>query len=572
MAQSDPTLLNVLLVDDDLDDGTLILEMIKDGLGTQFTFTQATSLREAFTLFQQSTFDILLLDLDLPQSLGLDTLRQLRQAHPSSAILILSGLEDEALAVQAVQNGAQDYLIKGQVNSHALSRAIRYAVERHRVHEQVTYQAHYDHLTGLANRGLFHERLHYALARCNRNDTAIALLFLDLDQFKAINDTFGHAYGDMVLKTVASRLKKCIREVDTGVRMGGDEFAILLDEISSVENVGMIAQRLIDLVSQPMMVQDHELHVTCSIGATIYPWDCAKAQDLLKHSDTAMYRAKAQGGNNFQFYTAGMQNSPLDGNTIDVELRRALTKGEFLLHYQPQLDLRTRQIIGMEALLRWQHPYQGMIGPMDFIPKAEESGLIVPIGEWVLHTASAQLKKWESEGLPISPVSVNLSARQVHKRSLPAAIESILQETQLDPQFLRVELTESFLINESPSTLSTLQELKAMGVRIYIDDFGVGYASLRYLKAFPLDGLKLDQSLIHDINTDTNNAAIVRAIIALSNTLGLTIIAEGVETESQADLLAEFGCDIIQGYWVTPPMPAHESCHWLSKTLQVNMA
>ncbi|MCA9473585.1 MAG: GGDEF domain-containing response regulator, partial [Nitrospira sp.] len=292
MAQSDPTLLNVLLVDDDLDDGTLILEMIKDGLGTQFTFTQATSLREAFTLFQQSTFDILLLDLDLPQSLGLDTLRQLRQAHPSSAILILSGLEDEALAVQAVQNGAQDYLIKGQVNSHALSRAIRYAVERHRVHEQVTYQAHYDHLTGLANRGLFHERLHYALARCNRNDTAIALLFLDLDQFKAINDTFGHAYGDMVLKTVASRLKKCIREVDTGVRMGGDEFAILLDEISSVENVGMIAQRLIDLVSQPMMVQDHELHVTCSIGATIYPWDCAKAQDLLKHSDTAMYRAK----------------------------------------------------------------------------------------------------------------------------------------------------------------------------------------------------------------------------------------------------------------------------------------
>ena len=571
MAHTSPIVLNILVVDDDVDDRNLIHEMIRDGLGTQFELTQATSLNEALTLLGKSPFDILLLDLDLPHSLGLDTLRQLHQAFPSSAILILSGLEDEALAVQAVQNGAQDYLIKGQVNSQALSRAIRYAVERHRVHEQVAYQAHYDHLTGLANRGLFHERLHYALARCNRNDTAIALLFLDLDQFKAINDTFGHAYGDIVLKTVANRLKKCIREVDTGVRMGGDEFAILLDEISSVENVSVIAQRLIDLVAQPMMIQDHELHITCSIGATIYPWDCATAQDLLKHSDTAMYRAKAQGGNNIQFYTAGMQTSPLDGNTIDIELRRALTKGEFLLHYQPQMDLRTKQIIGMEALLRWQHPYQGMVGPMDFIPKAEETGLIVPIGEWVLQTASLQLKKWESEGRPITPVSVNLSARQVHQRNLPASIESILHATQLDPQYLQVELTESYVINESPSTLSTLQELKAMGVKIYIDDFGVGYASLRYLKAFPLDGLKLDQSLLYDIETDANNAAIVKAIIALSNTLGLTIIAEGVETEVQANLLSEYGCDVIQGYWLTPPIPAHESSRWLSKTLQLTM-
>ena len=556
-------MLKILLVDDDIEDSTSTRNMLTEGFDTQCEIRCAKSMSESLQLVEEESFEIILLDLELPDSTGLDTLRQLRQTHPGAAVLIISGLQDEALAVQAVQNGAQDYLIKGQINSQALSRAIRYAIERHRVQEQVTYQAHYDHLTGLANRGMFYERLHYSLARCHRNDSAIALLFIDLDHFKAINDTFGHDYGDDILKTVAIRIKKCIREVDTGVRMGGDEFAILLDQISSVEDVGTVAQRLLALIAQPMVVHDHELHVTCSIGVTIYPWDFAKAQDLLKHSDTAMYRAKAKGGNNFQCYTAGMQSSSFDRSTIEVELRRGLTKGEFLLHYQPQIELGSHQTIGMEALIRWQHPYQGMVGPMDFIPKAEETGMIVPIGEWVLQTAAEQAKKWEREGFPLAPISVNLSARQVHQRSLPASIENILQATQLDPQYLRLELTENFLINESPSTLATLRDLKAMGVQIYIDDFGVGYASLRYLRAFPLDGLKLDQSLIQDITTDLNNAAIVQAIISLGNTLGLKVIAEGVETQEQADFLIDHGCDTIQGYWVTPPLPAHESVRWL---------
>ncbi len=556
-------MLNILVIDDNPEDGNATQAMLKEGLGTQFECTQATMISDALKYVKEQTFDIILLDLMLPDSLGLDTLRQFRQTNPCAAILIVSGLQDEALAVQAVQYGAQDYLIKGQVNSHTLSRAIRYAVERHRVQEQITYQAHYDHLTGLANRGLFHERLHYALARCNRNDTAIAVLFLDLDHFKNINDTFGHEYGDSVLKTVASRLKKCIREVDTGVRMGGDEFAVLLDQVQSVEDVGNIAQRLLDLLSEPIVLENHELHITGSVGVTIYPWDCANAADLLKHSDTAMYRAKAKGGNNFQYYTAGMQTSPLDGTTIDVELRRALVKGEFLLHYQPQMDLQSRQIIGMEALIRWQHPYQGMVQPMNFIPKAEETGMIVPIGEWVLQAASLQAKKWENEGRLLAPISVNLSAQQIHQRSLPSSVQNILQATQLDPQYLQVELTESFLIHENPSTLGTLRELKAMGVKIYIDDFGVGYASLRYLKSFPLDGIKLDRSLIKDIETDVSNTAIVRAVIALANTLGLKVIAEGVETQAQADFLTNHGCDAIQGYWLTPPVPAHESSKWL---------
>ena len=556
-------MIKILLLDNECDEGLHIREMLKEGLRHQFITRHVANVTEAFLLLEQEAFDVILLDLQLPDSQGLDSLRQLRKKNPCPAVIILSGLNDETLAVQAVQNGAQDYLIKGQVNSQALARAIRYALERHRAQEQVAHQANYDHLTGLANRGLFYERLNSSLARCHRNDTAIALLFLDLDHFKSINDTFGHEYGDALLKTIGSRLKKCIREVDTGVRMGGDEFAILLDQVSSVEDVGAVAQRILDLIARPIVIHNHEIQVTSSLGITIYPWDCANAHDLMKHSDAAMYRAKAQGGNRYHLYTAGMQALTLDRSTMDVELRRALKKGEFLLHYQPQLDLQTEQIIGMEALIRWQHPYQGMVAPINFIPKAEETGLIIPLGEWVMRTASLQAKSWEKQGYPTPHIAVNLSAQQIHQKSLPASIERILQVTHFDPQYLHLELTESVLIHETQATIDTLRSLKAMGVQLYIDDFGIGYASLRYLKAFPLDGIKLDRSLIQDLTNDPNDAAIVRAIIALGNTLGLKVIAEGVETAAQAEFLKNHGCNAIQGFWVSPPLPAHESRQWI---------
>lgn len=559
-------MIKLLLVEDDHKEALMINNMLKEGLQNQYTLEQRLSVSEALDLAQRQSFQAIILDLHLPEGKTFESIPQFIQYCPEAPILILSSVEDEAQAILAVKSGAQDYLIKGQTSSSTLCRAIRYAMERHRATQRITQLAHYDHLTGLANRGLFYERLNYAVARCNRNDMALALMFLDLDHFKAINDTLGHECGDSLLKTVATRIKKCIREIDTGVRLGGDEFAVLLEQIESVEDVAAVAQRVLQLLAQPIIVNHHQLQITGSLGITIYPWDSANPQELLSHADAAMYRAKAQGGNNYQFYTAGMKTAGLDGSTLKVELSRALAKKEFLLHYQPQMNLRTKQIIGMEALLRWHHPYQGLIGPNQFIPQAEENGMIIPIGEWVLRAASKQAKYWEKQGFTAPHVAVNLSARQIHQGNLPTLIEDILKRSHLDPENLKLELTETFLIHETDETLQTLRELKAMGVHLYIDDFGAGYASLRYLKFFPVDGIKIDQSLIQQLPHSPNDAAIVQAIISLGQALGLQVIAEGVETQEQVDFLEEHGCDAMQGYWISPPLPAHESAQHMVHT------
>ncbi len=559
-------MIKLLLVEDDHKEALMINNMLKEGLQNQYTLEQRLSVSEALDLAQRQSFQAIILDLHLPEGKTFESIPQFIQYCPEAPILILSSVEDEAQAILAVKSGAQDYLIKGQTSSSTLCRAIRYAMERHRATQHITQLAHYDHLTGLANRGLFYERLNYAVARCNRNDMALALMFLDLDHFKAINDTLGHECGDSLLKTVATRIKKCIREIDTGVRLGGDEFAVLLEQIVSVEDVAAVAQRVLQLLAQPIIVNHHQLQITGSLGITIYPWDSANPQELLSHADAAMYRAKAQGGNNYQFYTAGMKTAGLDGSTLKVELSRALAKKEFLLHYQPQMNLRTKQIIGMEALLRWHHPYQGLIGPNQFIPQAEENGMIIPIGEWVLRAASKQAKYWEKQGFTAPHVAVNLSARQIHQGNLPTLIEDILKRSHLDPENLKLELTETFLIHETDETLQTLRELKAMGVHLYIDDFGAGYASLRYLKFFPVDGIKIDQSLIQQLPHSPNDAAIVQAIISLGQALGLQVIAEGVETQEQVDFLEEHGCDAMQGYWISPPLPAHESAQHMVHT------
>lgn len=552
-------MISLLLVEDNPKEALVIKNMLKEGLQNQFTLKHSRSLNDALDLIQQNQFQAIILDSHLPDGKSFESIPQFLQFCPDAPILILSGVEEEDQAIQAVKSGAQDYLIKGQTSSSTLCRALRYAMERQRATQRITQLAHYDHLTGLANRGLFYERLNCAVARCHRNDTAIALMFLDLDHFKDINDTLGHDCGDSLLKTVAARIKKCIREIDTGVRLGGDEFAVLLEQIVSIEDVASVAQRILHLLAQPVIIKQHQLHVTGSLGITIYPWDSANPQELLSHADAAMYRAKAQGGNTHQFYTAGMKTAGLDGSTLEMELSRALAKEEFLLHYQPQMNLCTKQVIGMEALLRWHHPYQGLIGPNQFIPQAEENGMIIPIGEWVLRTASKQAKYWEKQGFPAPHVAVNLSARQIHQGNLPALMQDILNHSHLDPECLKLELTETFLIHETQETIQTLRELKAMGIHLYIDDFGAGYASLRYLKSFPIDGIKLDQSLIQNLPHSTNDAAIVMAVISLAKALGLQVIAEGVESQEQVDFLEEYGCDAMQGYWIAPPLPANES-------------
>jgi diguanylate cyclase len=552
-------MLKFLYFGTDPQEARLIQGMLDEGLQTHFSLFFSSSAQEALETAKKHSLHGVLLDLNPQQGIGLNLIAQFIQYCPAAPILILSDMENEEQAIEAVTSGAQDYLIKGQIQGTGLCRAIRYAMERQRATQRIAKLAHYDHLTGLANRGLFYERLNSAVARCNRNDSALALMFLDLDHFKEINDTLGHDCGDTLLKTVAHRLKQCIREIDTGVRLGGDEFAVLLEQIMSVEDVATVGRRILDLLAQPVMVHNRLLRVTASLGITIYPWDSANPQELLAHADAAMYRAKAQGGHNYQFYTAGMITAGLDRTTLDVELRRALIKEEFLLHYQPLLDLRSKQVVGMEALLRWHHPYQGLINPKQFIPQAEENGMILPIGEWVLRAATKQAKEWEKQGIPTTQVSVNLSAKQIHHGNLPNLIQDILVHSHLDPENLKLELTETFLIHETEETIQTLRELKAMGLHLYIDDFGAGHASLRYLKSFPIDGLKLDQSLIKHLPDNTIDVAIVDSIISLGKALGLRIIAEGVETENQMRFLKEHGCDIIQGYLIAPPLPPHET-------------
>ena len=417
--------------------------------------------------------------------------------------------------------------------------------------------AHFDALTGLPNRLLFLDRLSQMMAQANRNERLVAIMLLDLDRFKAINDTLGHTMGDLLLKGVAERLAGCVRGDDTVARLGGDEFIVLLPEIRYIEDAATVARKILNALAQPFPLDGHEIFIGTSIGIALYPFD-EELNALLRNADTAMYEAKQQGGNNYQFYSAEMNTASLKHLSLEGALRRALERGEFELHYQPQIDLTRGEIVGVEALVRWRHPDLGLLGPMEFIPLAEENGLIVPIGEWVLRTACAQVRAWQEAGLRPIRVAVNLSARQFYQKDLVGTVARILEQTGLDSRYLELEITESCLMQNTQTTVALLTELSRLGVRFSIDDFGTGYSSLSYLKRFPIDTLKIDRSFVCDIGTDPDDAAIVKAIIALAKSLEMHVIAEGVETPEQLHFLRTHGCNEIQGYLVSRPLPADE--------------
>jgi diguanylate cyclase (GGDEF)-like protein/PAS domain S-box-containing protein len=421
---------------------------------------------------------------------------------------------------------------------------------------ELEIQANRDMLTGLANRNLLQDRLKKAIAHAARYRSSIWVLVFDIDRFKLINDTLGQKAGDVVLKTIAGRLKSSAREIDTVARFGADEFALVLPQQANVAMSTDIVQRVMNAVSEYIMIGDRELHITSSVGIAIYPADGDDAEALLTHAGIAMYRAKDSARNTFQFYRPAMNEQALDRLRIEEELHSALERGEFLLHYQPQVDLATGKIVGMEALIRWLHPTLGMVSPLNFIGVAEDTGLIVPIGEWVVRTACLQNKAWENAGLGTLRVAVNLSARQFAQPDLVAMIADVLQETGLDAHCLEIELTESLIMTDVQQAVLTLQQLKDLGVLLSVDDFGTGYSSLSYLKRFPIDTLKIDQAFVQDITTDADDAVIVNAIISLAHNLQLTVIAEGVETEAQLDYLRRQGCDEIQGYYFSRPVPA----------------
>jgi len=417
--------------------------------------------------------------------------------------------------------------------------------------------AHHDALTGLPNRLLFVDRLSQAMAQANRNERLVAVMLLDLDRFKAINDTLGHTMGDLLLRNVAERLVSCVREDDTVARLGGDEFTIMLPEIQYIQDAATVAQKILDAFTQPFFLDGHELFIGTSIGIALYPFN-EDLNLLLRDADIAMYEVKQQGGNNYQFYTTEMNTASLRRLSLEGALRRALERGEFVLHYQPQFDLVRNEIVGAEALIRWRHPDLGLLGPMEFIPLAEENGLIIPIGEWALRAACAQNRAWQLAGLPSLRMSVNLSVRQFYQKDLVDTVSRILEQTGLDSRYLELEITESCLMQNTQTTMAMLSEFNRMGVRFAIDDFGTGYSSLAYLKRFPIDTLKIDRSFVCDIGSDPDDAAIVKAIVALTRSLEMRVIAEGVETREQMDFLRAHRCDEIQGYLVSRPLPAED--------------
>lgn len=425
--------------------------------------------------------------------------------------------------------------------------------ERH-----IQFLAHYDSLTRLPNRVLFGDRILQALAATKRSKKKAALLFLDLDRFKSINDSLGHLAGDQLLQSVASRLKSCVREMDTICRQGGDEFMILLNEIDRSEDAAHVAQKIVAAMSEPHFVGNSNLVVTFSIGISLYPDDAQDSHALVKNADAAMYHAKEKGRNNFQFFTPDMNAEASERLSLESDLRRAVQMGQFTLHYQPQIDNHSGKLVGIEALIRWRHPERGLVPPGKFIPIAEDCGLIGAMGEWVLKTACAQNRKWQEMGMPKVPVAVNISAMQFLQKDFKETVARVLHDSGLESGYLELELTESITVKEIDKTVHLLNELKMMGVLVSIDDFGTGYSSLSYLKRFPIDKLKIDQSFVRDIGTDADDAAIVQTIISMGHGLRLKVIAEGVETAEQLAFLKERGCDEIQGYYFSKPLTVED--------------
>ncbi|MCX7628605.1 MAG: EAL domain-containing protein [Methylophilaceae bacterium] len=449
---------------------------------------------------------------------------------------------------------------KGQV-THYVATLLDIS-ERVAAEERIRQLAFYDTLTGLPNRATLYSLVEQALAVARRNKLSGALMFIDLDRFKYVNDTLGHGAGDELIRRVAARFKTCLRASDVIARLGGDEFVIALLDIAKAEDAATVARKILAIFSSPFLLDGHEISISASIGISIYPGDGMTVEDLIKHADIAMYRAKDQGRNSFLFYSNEMNVRSLEKLELESSLRRALDRNELLLHFQPQADIWTGVIVGAEVLVRWKHPELGMVSPGQFIPMAEETGLIVPIGQWVMDQAVAQNRAWQRDGVPIVKLAVNLSAQQF-RLPLVEEVSGVLARHGLAHHFLELEITESMVMNNVEHVITMLSELSALSVPMSLDDFGTGYSSLSYLKRFPIDKLKIDQSFVRDVPYSADDVAITRAIIALGKSLGLKVIAEGVETREQLEFLREEGCDEIQGYLFSRPVPAEEFCQIL---------
>ncbi len=562
--------INVLVVEDNAADLKQIKGMLAEA-AQDFQIFTASKVEDALSLMQDLPFGVVLLDLSLPpEGHGLDTLRRAQVAASAIPIVVMTAKHDEKLALLAVRAGAQDYLVKGKWDAQLLIRTVLYAVERHRMlmelqearrHQQ--FLASHDSLTGLSNRAAFEEALLRVLPYAQRHGKRIGLFYFDLDGFKAINDGLGHSAGDEVLKTVATRLEASLRKSDLAARLGGDEFVVMIQDVERGENAAKCAQRLLGLLSEQLRVAGQALQLSASIGIAIFPEDGADPEQLMQAADIAMYQAKSRGKNQYEFFSKDLSEKASDKLRLESSLLRALGNQEFLLHYQPIVCATTERLVRAEALLRWHDPEAGLLNAGKFVPAAEESGLIVPIGDWVLRRACGQWRAWRSQGLEAVPISVNLSARQLLNESVVESIAHVLAEAEMAPACLELELTETAIMLEFEQSVGVLKELHALGIRLSLDDFGTAYSSLSLLQAFPIDRVKIDRSFVSKLPGNPDSVALTAAIIALTHTLGLQVVAEGVETREQLEALVQQECDEIQGHFFSPALPPEEFTRWL---------
>lgn len=515
-------------------------------------FCQETiGLREDATSLRKGTDDLREEIADLCQeTAGLShEAAELRKKVQRAKKKTIRGKTVHNIHTEAQLREANERLIVATVRAQTMTEAAEKATE------QMTYMAEHDFLTGLPNRSLLTDRLEHSIALAQRHGKKVALLYLDLDNFKHINDSLGHAVGDQLLQSVSRRLKACIRLSDTVSRQGGDEFVVLLSEVEAAQTAALIAEKLIKSMAQPHVIDGHRLHVTLSIGISLYPDDGENIEVVVRNADTAMYQAKKIGRNNYQVFTPDMNVRAVARQSVEQALHRALEQSDFVLHYQPKVNLKTGVITGAEALLRWQRSAHRLVCPKKFVAIAEDSGLILPIGKWVLREACRQSQAWLNDGLDLGQISVNVSSKEFHNKDFLAGVHTILKDTGFDPCHLEFEMTESGLMQDTKQTMTILHTLKNLGVQIAVDDFGTGYSSLSYLRQFPINTLKIDQSFVQDINGDTGEA-IVTAIIAMGTSLKQRVVAEGIETKQQLAFLQSHNCAEGQGYYFGRPVAA----------------
>jgi diguanylate cyclase (GGDEF)-like protein len=558
--------INILLVEDNPGDVRLVKELLDED-GERYNLIFADRLESAIRMLESQDITAILLDLQLPDGTGLETLHAISAVAMGVPIVVLSNIADERMAVQSVQHGAQDFLVKGHVNGHQLMRSLSYAIERKRMEERLNYIAHHDSLTGLANRKHFYDRLKNAMALVRRQHNLLALLLMDLDGFKAINDTLGHHVGDQLLQHVAQRLRECIRETDCAARIGGDEFTVILTGIRNHEDVAVATAKILDAMERPFLVEGQALHIYASIGISLYPTDADNLESLIRHADAAMYQTKAESGSSstYRFYSQEKTPEKEDSPSLYDELVFALANDEFVINYQPQVNVRGGHITGMESLLRWQHPQRGLLLPHQFMPALENTELMLNVGEWVLRTACIQGRLWQDVArMPVS-ISVNLAPRQLLQREFADKVQEILREVGFAPHLLELDIPEHALWEDEDQAFEQVSKLNMMGVRLALDNFGNGRASFYYLRKFPFHAIKLDRRLTQDATSTAEGADMARAVIEIAHVFRMKGSASGVETPAQLDTLRSLAYDDAQGFLYCQALPADAATQLLER-------